>query len=596
MRNVIFIGLIILGFPLFSQNTIILKTNKSIKAEKIALDKSKVYLKENNNFNNPPNEIDKSLIKSIIMANGKELNQENINSYVSTNEELIEIKSIIVSNIEIKSNFSNNYTLPIGLPIKLKSIKKFDVFELGETVELIGLNVFIESENKSNYNLIIKKSSGQTNNFKTEILNSFKVESKLNPEQIWQLKLIKSKVYTNMSSRGFQYDIRNSLNDDNIEYLKKLQESNQIFIDDYFEDYLYSLSNKIHKGVLFDGRQGNLVFKIIKNPTPNAFCLSNGTIILTTGLISTLESERELVAILAHEIAHFVLDHSIANLNVQIDRKKRAEFWAAFATVAAGAADIYLGTKNPFHQTGILTYNVALASAILANDVLVQLGLKYNREQENEADEVAKEIIESLGYPGNSLGIALTRIKQNLLVTGNYNIFSNEGTHPDINERIGEPISKDVIKASFDKNYLKHSSYINSLNASIELEAYAHHVNAEYISSRNINNGFGLELDYLVKAKVTRRLNNSDDSNKEALNLLIKAKNLNVNGSLLLNKELGLTYNRLNNSIEANKYFELYFNDLIQVEKLNGLQLQDSEYLKEEKKWVRQMIFKNRDH
>ena len=50
----------------------------------------------------------------------------------------------------------------------------------------------------------------------------------------------------------------------------------------------------------------------------NVYMYSNGTMVIHTGLLSALHTEDELVAILSHEIAHFVLDHSVQNVNIYI--------------------------------------------------------------------------------------------------------------------------------------------------------------------------------------------------------------------------------------------------------------------------------------
>lgn len=593
MKNILCIIFLTLIFSSsLAQNIVILNSNKKIEVDQLAFDKKIILLKEKNSDQKPPFEIEKSVILKIIFKNGKELNHLEIQNFVSTADEISEIKMNKISKLE-NLTFANNDFIAISTPLKLKAKKKFGIFEKEENVQLIGINVSKVNENKPGFDLVIQKSTGQVNNLKFEVLNEFEILSKLTPNQIWEILLIKSPVYNNITNRGYQYDTRNTLNEENEDYLLKLNESNQFLNDAYFEDYLYSISSKIHLGVLKDGRQGNINFKILKNPSPNAFCLSNGTILLTTGLISTIESEAELAAILTHEIAHFVLDHTMVNLNAQIDRKKRAEFWATFATLAAAGVDIYLGTKNPYHQPGILTYNVAIASAILANDVLIRLGVKYSQDQETDADNASKEIIESLGYSNKSLGVALTRIKKNLMISGNYNIFSNEGTHPEINSRIGDEITIDVINSFFDKKYLKYVSFINTLNAQIELEAYAHHLNAEYISNRNIVNGYGIESDYIVKAKVIRRLYNTDETNQNAIKLLLKAKDLNVIHNYSIFKELGLSYNRALNFTEASKAFDSYLLELINLKKQEKLTENEDLLILNEINWVKQMIFKN---
>ncbi len=55
--------------------------------------------------------------------------------------------------------------------------------------------------------------------------------------------------------------------------------------------------------------------------------MPNGTIMLSIGLLSIIDSEEELVSILAHEVAHFV-DHYVMNIIKQQEREKRAAFWA----------------------------------------------------------------------------------------------------------------------------------------------------------------------------------------------------------------------------------------------------------------------------
>ena len=43
-------------------------------------------------------------------------------------------------------------------------------------------------------------------------------------------------------------------------------------------------------------------FRILRDPQPNAFALPNGSIYATTGLITLLDNESQLAAILAHEV------------------------------------------------------------------------------------------------------------------------------------------------------------------------------------------------------------------------------------------------------------------------------------------------------
>ena len=114
---------------------------------------------------------------------------------------------------------------------------------------------------------------------------------------------------------------------------------------------------------------------------------------ISTGLLSTLKSEEELLGVIAHEISHFVLDHSMININKAIERRKKAEFWAAFATGVAAAAEGYSAASTGYYSGGTLTMSTAILAYSIASEVLDRLGLEYSREQESKADESAKELM-----------------------------------------------------------------------------------------------------------------------------------------------------------------------------------------------------------
>ncbi|KAL6747229.1 peptidase family M48-domain-containing protein, partial [Haematococcus lacustris] len=60
-------------------------------------------------------------------------------------------------------------------------------------------------------------------------------------------------------------------------------------------------------------------FAVIRNPTPNAFVVPGGKVVVFSGLLDMLASEEELAAVLAHETAHVLARHHaerISSLNV----------------------------------------------------------------------------------------------------------------------------------------------------------------------------------------------------------------------------------------------------------------------------------------
>ena len=134
----------------------------------------------------------------------------------------------------------------------------------------------------------------------------------LNPtdnKSFWEYKALQNDIYEKIWDKGYQYDIRQDLNDEATEYLKNLSSSNLFYDDPYTEDYVNGLFASVIYNNFNDKRLGTLNVYILKAPAPDSFILPNGSLVLSTGLLSTLDSEEELTAIMASEVAHFVLDH-----------------------------------------------------------------------------------------------------------------------------------------------------------------------------------------------------------------------------------------------------------------------------------------------
>ena len=400
-------------------------------------------------------------------------------------------------------------------PLKIIATEKInDNIKKGATLIATGISNS-SSSNPAIAIVFAKTIEGNVANFEYKKLTSFEFQEINNIDKIWDKQLLLSGTYSNLLTKGFQYESRNELNNEVIEYVNTLSTNDRFFDDEYFEDYLYTILTKIHAGILKDKRPGNIFIKILKDPEPNAFMLANGCIIISTGLLSTIQSEDELVGILAHEVAHFVFDHLILNYNKEIDRKKRAEFWATFATFIAASADTYLTVKNDNHIPGVLTASTAILASVFSDDVVSRLGAKYSQAQETEADNASKEILEILKYDKYGLSFALSRIKNYCIKTGNYLALSGNGTHPSLDSRISALGQSPNFDTFVQPNFLKKVSLINSYNAWIELWYFAHHLAANDLVNRNIDNNVATESDYIVKAVVKRRLSNTKESNED---------------------------------------------------------------------------------
>ncbi len=406
--------------------------------------------------------------------------------------------------------------------------------------------------------------------------------------QAWQLSAIQSGLYESISKNGYQYGLRHEMDQEAIDYLGKLEEYDCFFEDAYLTDYLQSLLYEIHPITLGDKRPGNLNIRVLKSNKPNAFCLPNGTIIVSTGLLSVIESEDELIGVLSHEVAHFVLDHQLVDYNAQLQRQQRAEFWAGFATVVAAASEVYMAAEHDIYTGGNLTMSTAILSTIIANSVIERLGLKYSQKQEMAADHAAKEVLKVLGRDSLALSAVFYRLMNYSILVGNYIALTDEGSHPGLPERIKAMGMLDTqdLKNYHSTAYQKLTSFVNTYNAIQEYQM-KHLEACNTLVDKNIQAGVPTEDDYILKAMVLRALYNTLEKNQEALSYIQKAKSLNVIPNDYAYKQEAITLLRLDRKQEAIAAFDNYLNGLENSEEV-------TDFIRNEIEWTRKMIYKTK--
>lgn len=102
-------------------------------------------------------------------------------------------------------------------------------------------------------------------------------------------------------------------------------------------------------------------FKVVDDPTVNAFALPGGYIYVTRGLMTHLRTEAELVSVLGHEIGHVTGRHSASQMSKQ--------------QLAMGGLIVGMVVEPELQRFGGL-----------AQQGLAVLFLKFGRDDENEAD------------------------------------------------------------------------------------------------------------------------------------------------------------------------------------------------------------------
>lgn len=118
----------------------------------------------------------------------------------------------------------------------------------------------------------------------------------------------------------------------------------------------------------------------------NAYCMAGGKIMVYTGLINQIKpSDDELAAVMGHEIAHALREHS---------REQMSEAYATQIGLVGLAA--VLGATSKDSNTPNTT--MALGSTVAA----VALKLPHSRRDEHEADEIGLELAARAGYNPNA--------------------------------------------------------------------------------------------------------------------------------------------------------------------------------------------------
>jgi predicted Zn-dependent protease len=153
-------------------------------------------------------------------------------------------------------------------------------------------------------------------------------------------------------------------------------------------------------------------FRVVEDPTPNAFALPGGFIFLTRGMMNLMDSEAELAAVLGHEIGHVTARHSVT----QISR--------------AQLAQLGLGVGSIFFP------EAAQAFGGLAQTGMQLLFLRYGRDAERQSDELAFRYALREGYEVREMDDIFASLMRVGAAAGRSSLPSWLSTHPAEPERI----------------------------------------------------------------------------------------------------------------------------------------------------------------
>ena len=205
-------------------------------------------------------------------------------------------------------------------------------------------------------------------------------------------------------------------------FMRRVRQNLDLVQDPQIEQYVWNLGYYLVANS--DYRTRPFHFFVVKDPSINAFAGPAGHIGVHTGLILTTESESELAAVMAHEIAHVGQHH--------LDRAITAAEKMSLPTAGALLAAIILGAKDANLA------EAAIAATLAAN---IQTQLNFTRAHEMEADHIGIRILSEAGFDPRAMATFFERLQQN------DRLYDNEvpeflRTHPVTTTRIAESRSR----------------------------------------------------------------------------------------------------------------------------------------------------------
>lgn len=151
--------------------------------------------------------------------------------------------------------------------------------------------------------------------------------------------------------------------------------------------------NRLGQQIVPEDSDKLYAFKVFVDPIPQAYTLSTGTVLLSTGLVSLLDNEAQLVYVLAHELAHVYKDHWRMKMMVSIGEEeynKRQErkrlMWAGIIALAGGGLGAAISGKDGAVMGAV---SGAVAGYAVSSYYRKKIALDWNVAQENEADDFA---------------------------------------------------------------------------------------------------------------------------------------------------------------------------------------------------------------
>ncbi|MCK5523917.1 MAG: M48 family metallopeptidase [Thiomargarita sp.] len=151
---------------------------------------------------------------------------------------------------------------------------------------------------------------------------------------------------------------------------------------------------------------------VFRDKSANAFALPGGKVGVHTGLLKIAENQHQLAAVIGHEIAHVLANHSNERVSQEMALQQGLALIQVLSNTQTQGGQVLMGALGLGAQVGIL--------------------LPYSRLHESEADELGLYLMAQAGFdPRESV-----RLWQNMSRSGGGQAPEFLSTHPSHDTRI----------------------------------------------------------------------------------------------------------------------------------------------------------------
>jgi predicted Zn-dependent protease len=207
-------------------------------------------------------------------------------------------------------------------------------------------------------------------------------------------------------------------------FMRYIRASSEVIEDPLLTSYIQGLGEKLTRRSNARGHSFN--FFLVKNPVINAFAGPGGNIGIHTGLVMESQTESELAAVVAHEIAHVSQRHLARMIQAadQMTLQAAGLLLAAILLGVAGAGD------------------AAAAALIGGQAAMMQKQINFTRSNEREADNIGMKILSRSKFDARAMGVFFQRMGRANNRSGAMTMPEFLQSHPVTSDRIADALAR----------------------------------------------------------------------------------------------------------------------------------------------------------